>query len=127
MEWFDRFIAWLFGEEYEDPDQVQADIDHMQNKIINAKLDRIIDQLHAIMHGEALIMTAVQVEQEDIDAVAADLLSVGVALAAEIADLEAKVEAGTPLAVGDLSGLKAAQTSLDGLVVPAATPPADVP
>jgi hypothetical protein len=94
-------------------------------------LRRIVPQLNRIEWKQNFIMTQVAVAQEDLDAIATDLTSVGNALSSEIADLEAKIAANQPLSAGDLTGLKAAQAKLDELAVPSSapveTPPADVP
>ena len=72
------------------------------------------------------IMAAVQVEQTDIDTLTAGLEAVKTALAAELADLEAKLAAAIaaqqPLPAGSLDGLKAALGDLTALEAPAPTP-----
>lgn len=88
-------------------------------------LRTINDRLNSIDNQLGDIMAAVQVEQSDLDAIATNLASVGATLTSEIADLEAKVAAGQPLTPADLTGLKAAQSTLDALAVPASTPVPD--
>ena len=83
----------------------------------------IINILH--QHTELLrsIMAAVQIEQTDLDSLAAALEAVKTALAAELADLEAKIAAGgVPLPAGSLDGLKAAVADLTALEPPAPAP-----
>lgn len=67
-------------------------------------------------------MALVQVEQTDLDSISTDLGDIGTSLGQEIADLEAKVAAGTQLTAADLTGVKAGVDKLKGLEAPAPAP-----
>jgi len=66
-------------------------------------------------------MALVQVDQTDLDTLAASLEAVKAAIATEIANLQA---ANPPLPAGSLDGLNTALSDLQGLQAPPATPPA---
>jgi hypothetical protein len=74
------------------------------------------------------IMSLVSVDDAELAQLATDLSTAVAAVGSALTDLEAKlaaaIAAGTPLPAGSLDGVKAALTSLQGLEVPAPTPPA---
>jgi hypothetical protein len=70
------------------------------------RIDRKLDRL----------MTLVAVDDADLASLATELTADDTALGAAIADLEAKVAAGTPLAPGDLGPLKSAVAATAALV-----------
>ena len=102
-------------------------------KDLGAKLDVVLKNLQAIQLREAseqhqlstisrkedAIMTAVQVQQEDLDQLASDLNAAASSLQSEIQALEAS---STPLPAGSLDGLKSALSSLQALEVPPTAP-----
>jgi hypothetical protein len=70
------------------------------------------------------VMAAVQVEQNDLDALSTDLNAAVASVSTELTNLEAALAAaGTPLPAGSLDGLKAGVASLQALEVPSPTPP----
>lgn len=81
-----------------------------------------VQQLHRQI---GTLVSLVQVEQTDLDALSTDLNAAVASVSTEITNLEAAVAAaGTPLPAGSLDALKAGVASLQALEVPAPTPPA---
>lgn len=74
VEQWQKLLAWLFwgdsDSEFESYDPAPAWAEAMFTSLI-CRLDTINKQLVNVQHGEGIIMAAVQIEQGDIDALAA--------------------------------------------------------
>jgi hypothetical protein len=85
---------------------------------------RITARFDALSQKENKIMALVQVEQGDLDNLATALQTDDAGILQAIADLEAKVAAGTPLAPADLTALRSAVDATAALIPSPVPPPA---
>ena len=87
---------------------------------LSVRFDQLAEAVKQVLGKENDIMAQVQVAQEDLDALAAELGTIADDLAAEIAALEAEVAAGN-LPAGSLDGLTAVKDRLAALETPPTT------
>jgi hypothetical protein len=86
-----------------------------------AWVNQLLHQQQQILNGVYTIMALVQVEQTDLDTLAANLQTAIAAVGDEVKNLEAQVAAGN-LPAGSLDGLNNALTALQALEPPAPAP-----
>ena len=90
-----------------------------RSKLIQAKLDGLLDLSRITNRKLKNIMALVSVEQDELDSLGVALAEVATSLSDKI---DALIAADVPLPAGSLDGLKADLASLQSLVAPAAVP-----
>jgi hypothetical protein len=88
-------------------------------------VDKLFGDLAAIRHSQERIMSAVQIEQSDLDAFAASVSTAATTISGYLTTLLANQA--TPLPEADESALTAAVASLTALEPPVVTPSTDTP
>jgi hypothetical protein len=89
----------------------------------NAQFAQLSNQIAALDGKVDTLMAAVQVDQDELDALAASLQTIATNLADEITALQQQLAtAGTPLPAGSLDGVNAQVAALQALEPPAPTP-----